>query len=229
MSLAWKQAYLEPVVVLLSFSVLWLVYHYSFLTSGMKSFCQRLSGRIPNIYLSSIVRRASGVVLLGLFPFMIGTIILKRQPGELGLSLSIPPIFFAPASALCALLFPVLFVNAKTPGALKKVPEQWDTGYILINSLCWIPYLIAYEFCMRGFLLLSLARSMGAWPAIFTMTAIYMAVHLSEEKGEAAGSLIMGIIFGIFALITKSILIPIIVHIYIALTTDLLALRSKTR
>jgi membrane protease YdiL (CAAX protease family) len=90
-------------------------------------------------------------------------------------------------------------------------------------------YLIAYEFCIRGFLLFSFVKIMDPWPSIFLMTSIYTIIHLNRGRGEASGCIVMGFIFGVVVLYTQSILLPIMIHIYIALTTDTLLIKNIHR
>jgi len=218
-SLGWKPEHLETIVVLLSFSILYLIYHYSILLQLFNSLLKILNKKEISSE-SSIARKVSGVLLLGLCPFLIATLALKRQPDELGIYLLIKGFYFIPASIICALMFPVLQKGSKTLRDSRRIYREQRK--FLIDLILWIPYVITYEFCLRGFLLFTLEQAVGSWPAIATVTAIYTAIHLTREKGEAAGSLIMGIIFGFFALSTRSIIIPIIIHTYIAITTDLL-------
>lgn len=223
-SLGWKPENVETIVVLLSFAILYLTYHYSLLLPGFSSLSKRLIGKEISSE-SSIAKKVSGVLLLGVCPFIIGTLALKKQPEELGIYPLLNGLYLIPASIICALMFPVLLKGSKTLRESRNTPGE--PGKFRINLILWIPYVIAYEFCLRGFLLFPLERVMGSWPAIATVTAIYTAIHLPGEKGEAAGSLIMGIIFGFFALSTGSITIPIIIHTYIAITTELLMHRKE--
>jgi membrane protease YdiL (CAAX protease family) len=215
----WKPEHFETIVVLLSFSILYLIYHYSILLQLFNSLLKIFNKKEISSE-SPIARKVSGVLLLGLFPFLIATLVLKRQPDELGISLLINGFYFIPVFIICALIFPVLLRGSKTLRDSRTIYRE--KGKFLIDLILWIPYIIAYEFSLRGFLLFPLEQAIGSWPAIATVTAIYTAIHLTREKSEAAGSLIMGIIFGFFALSTRSIIIPIIIHTYIAITTELL-------
>lgn len=223
-SLGWKQEHLDIIVVLLSFTILYLIYHYSLLLSGSRFILKRLIRRELDSE-SLIEKKVSGVLLLGLCPFIIGMLALKKQPEELGLFLSINKLYLIPAFIICAIMFPVLLKGSKTLRGSRRI--YLEHSKFSANLLLWIPYIIAYEFCLRGFLLFPLERAIGSWPAIATVTAIYTAIHLHREREEAAGSLIMGLIFGFFALSTRSIIIPVIVHLYIAISTELLMQRKK--
>lgn len=223
-SLGWKQEHLDIIVVLLSFTILYLIYHYSLLLSGSRFILKRLIRREFGSE-TLIGKKVSGILLLGLCPFIIGMLALKKQPDELGLFLSINKLYLIPAFIICALMFPVLLKGSKTLKGSRRI--YLEHSKFRANLILWIPYIIAYEFCLRGFLLFPLERAIGSWPAIATVTAIYTAIHLHRERGEAAGSLIMGLIFGFFALSTRSIIIPVIVHLYIAISTKLLMQKKK--
>ena len=229
--LDWRPESLEIAVIFLSFTLFYLLFHFEVIEAFFRwvNFGSKTSNQVASVFLHRIL----GAVLLGVIPAVCARIIVKKTLSEYGFTLSFSPWLLLVAFALCALLFPVLYFYSRSPEAAENAPqarpEKWSTALVLLNASTWVMYLIAYELCMRGYILLSLARNMGGWPAIIVMTAIYTAIHLPKGRGEAAGATAIGIVFGVLTLYAGSIFIAVIIHAYVALTTDMLMIVKQRR
>jgi membrane protease YdiL (CAAX protease family) len=233
MNLTWHPHYFEPVFAVCSFIVLYIVYHYNFshfLIRAVSAILKNLFHVDTGNRVHILLERAIGFVLFGLIPFLSIFFVLEGTPYEYGFALVENPLFYVSALILCALLFPVLLAFSKTPEAEKNsplsCPEGLTAGLVIWHVFSRVLYLTGYEFLIRGYLLFTLARFMNAWPAIFVVTALYTCIHIEKGKGEAIGSFLMGIVFGLLALMSGSVLIPLLVHAYIAVVVDILVLRQ---
>jgi membrane protease YdiL (CAAX protease family) len=84
---------------------------------------------------------------------------------------------------------------------------------------------IALEFFFRGFLLQGLRRALGA-NAIFVMIVPYCMIHYGKPMAETFGAIIAGLILGTLAMRTRSIWGGVLIHVGVATTMDVLALRG---
>lgn len=84
---------------------------------------------------------------------------------------------------------------------------------------------VALEFFFRGFLLQGLRRVMGA-NAIFVMIVPYCMIHYGKPMAETFGAIIAGLILGTLAMRTRSIWGGVLIHVGVATTMDVLALRG---
>ncbi|MEO8548604.1 MAG: type II CAAX endopeptidase family protein [Kofleriaceae bacterium] len=84
---------------------------------------------------------------------------------------------------------------------------------------------IALEFFFRGFILQGLRKVMGA-NAVFVMIVPYCMIHYGKPLPETLGAIGAGLILGTLAIRTKSIWGGVLIHIGVALTMDVLALRG---
>jgi phosphatidylglycerophosphate synthase len=82
----------------------------------------------------------------------------------------------------------------------------------------------ALEFFFRGFFVLGLGRSIGR-AAIFIAMVPYCMLHYHKPPLEAFAAIIAGVALGEVAYRTRSIAGGVIVHISVAATMELLALR----
>jgi len=84
---------------------------------------------------------------------------------------------------------------------------------------------MSLEFFFRGFLLQGLRRALGA-NAIFVMIVPYCMIHYGKPMPETLGAIGAGLILGTLAMRTKSIWGGVLIHIGVATTMDVLALRG---
>jgi len=84
---------------------------------------------------------------------------------------------------------------------------------------------LALEFFFRGFLLQGLRRALGA-NAIFVMLVPYCMIHFGKPLPETLGALGAGLILGTLAMRTRSIWGGVLIHVGVATTMDVLALRG---
>ena len=84
---------------------------------------------------------------------------------------------------------------------------------------------VALEFFFRGFILQGLRRALGA-NAIFVMLVPYCMIHYGKPVPETLGAIAAGLVLGTLAMRTKSIWGGVLIHIGVATTMDVLALRG---
>lgn len=233
MVLMWNADYREPVVAVASFTILYLFYQFGILSPGFRVFINKLRGKRIDQASAVFLQRGAGGLLFGLIPALVSMLYFKRPLKDYGFAFSLPVSSILLIVGVSLLLFPLLFLYTRYPAVNKKIPhaqpERWDALYFLENALSWGFYLVGYEFCLRGFLLFTLSRSMGDWPSIAVVTSIYTCIHIPKGAGEAGGSLLMGVLFGLLSISTKTIWIAIIIHLFIALSTDTSAILHRTR
>ena len=96
---------------------------------------------------------------------------------------------------------------------------------LLLWELLYIAQFVTLEMFFRGFMLHGLRRSFGA-NAIFVMMVPYFMIHFNKPMPEAVGAIGAGLILGTLAMRTRSIWGGAAIHVAVAVTMDLLALRA---
>ena len=84
---------------------------------------------------------------------------------------------------------------------------------------------LSLEIFFRGFILHGLRRALGA-NAIFVMIVPYCMIHFGKPMPETLGAIGAGLILGTLAMRTRSIWGGVLIHIGVAMTMDVLALRG---
>jgi len=131
---------------------------------------------------------------------------------------------------ILAFLIPVIFVAIYFASDMPDVRSEYPLAKSLLHehshlvfyeAAYVIFYYIAWEFYFRGVLLFGLKGRFGAFNAILIQTISSCLVHIGKPEGEIIGSIIVGVIFGIIALRTRSIWYVFILHALIGVLTDL--------
>ncbi len=223
--------HVETAVVVALFVLSYATFHRDILGAiFIRPFTNRLPEGKEQAY-TLFLRRFSTIFILGLIPSGIIFILFRRNPGENGFGLPDDPLWFLVGFVLCLIILPIMIPFIRKPNLGRTVPRAringWDRNDRTWNAISWTCYLVAYEAGLRGYVLFTLMRSVGVWPAILVMTALYVFIHLDKPWEEVLGSALMGPVFGLIALYSGSILIPWLMHSFIANTTDILALRHR--
>jgi len=167
-------------------------------------------------------------LLLGIIPLIIMKIGFNEQLAEYGITLgNVKTGFF-----LIAILYPLISIlllfpssNTKEMIAFYPLDKEATTSikaFVEYELLRAILFYTAWEFFFRGFMLFGLKKYVGNWLAICIQTIPSCLWHIGMPAGEIFASIFGGIMFGLIALKTKSIFYPLILHILIGLTLDLL-------
>ncbi|MEJ7602260.1 MAG: type II CAAX endopeptidase family protein [Kofleriaceae bacterium] len=128
-----------------------------------------------------------------------------------------------------AAIFPLVILASKTDTFRHTYPFYRMANRSRIDLWSWealyAVQFVALEFFFRGFLLQGLRRVMGA-NAIFVMIVPYCMIHYGKPMAETFGAIGAGLILGTLAMRTRSIWGGVLIHIGVATTMDVLALRG---
>lgn len=162
-----------------------------------------------------------------IIPLCVCKFILKIGLNELGLSFK---GFLPHLKWYLILILPMFFLIyyfAQSPEFLQQYPffkpKDWgSTNRFIIWELVYAIQFFCVEFFFRGFLMIP-AKRLGAM-AVFIMLMPYVMIHFTKPFPEAVGSFFGGLILGVIVLKTGSIWGGVLLHVFIAITMDLMAL-----
>jgi membrane protease YdiL (CAAX protease family) len=128
-----------------------------------------------------------------------------------------------------ALVLPAVLL-ASTKGSFRQTYPFYriaNRSYadLVMWELLYAVQFLALEFFFRGFLLQGLRRALGA-NAIFVMLVPYCMIHYGKPLPETLGAVGAGLILGTLAMRTRSIWGGVLIHVGVATTMDVLALRG---
>jgi membrane protease YdiL (CAAX protease family) len=89
----------------------------------------------------------------------------------------------------------------------------YEVGYLLL-------YYTAWEFLYRGLLFFPLLKGIGFIPAMAVTTTLSTLHHIGHPRSEIWGAFLGGVIFASIALVTRSIIYPILIHAMFGIVND---------
>lgn len=174
-------------------------------------------------------QRMLGVFCFGILPLLLLLFFSNKNLNYYGVNINNIDTSIYWILGLSPILIIMNFFNSKKPDNLSLYPQirtkRWSVNILILSSLTWVAYLLAYEFMFRGFLLFVSLQYLGVWPAIALNISIYSLVHVPKGMKEAIGALPLGIVLGIITVQTSSILLAFVVHIVLALSNEWFSLK----
>ena len=131
------------------------------------------------------------------------------------------------AMYLCFL--PVLIYASTTPAFRHTYPFYRMANRSPFDLWAWealyAAQFLSLEIFFRGFILKALRRRLGS-NAVFVMIVPYCMIHYGKPMPETLGAILAGVLLGTLAMRTKSIWGGVLIHVGVAMTMDVLALRG---
>jgi membrane protease YdiL (CAAX protease family) len=120
---------------------------------------------------------------------------------------------------------PLIFLGSRFPDLqaeypLAKILLQRHDLVFLYEAVYVLVYYFAWEFFFRGFLLFGLRERYGDMAAVMIQTVSSCLIHLGKPESEIIGSIVVGILFGVLALRTRSFWYVFFIHAAIGVLTD---------
>ncbi len=227
----WNPAAADLVMVWMAAAVLYLVYDRVFTPQWLEEWWKRRGVDSQEAQARGAVGSHlwGGLVLGG--GSVLAALLRGRSLSDVGWSLQKWEGAVLGAVASIVLLAPVLIRAAGTPAVQALHPRIRSLNLtprrVLWGALGWFGYLWGYETFFRGWLILYLVPGMDPWAAVASSTALYVYAHLGKPTPEAVGTVLMGGVFGAFALATGSVVGPFLLHFLISQTTEMAAARCR--
>jgi uncharacterized protein len=166
-------------------------------------------------------------LLMFLFPLLFIKFRLKTPLRNFGLSLGDKKFGFSMVLVVLPFVVaPLIYIGSRFPDLRAEYPlarillERHDL--VIWYELAYVIfYYVAWEFFFRGFLLFGLREKYGDMAAVMIQTISSCLIHLGKPESEIIGSIVVGILFGVIALRTRSIWYVFLIHAGIGVLTDL--------
>lgn len=131
---------------------------------------------------------------------------------------------------LTLILFPIIAGTILYPGSqtaemrafypFDKAAGDSVAAFLKLQLVRGLFFYSAWEFFFRGFMLFGLRKYLGDWLAICIQTIPSCLWHIGTPTGETFSSIVGGVLFGIIAVRTRSILWPLLLHYLIGVGLD---------
>jgi hypothetical protein len=131
--------------------------------------------------------------------------------------------------ALFGLMAPVIWLASRRPDFASLYPLVPSARASLATLLVWecayVVQFVALEAFFRGYLLFTCEARMG-WTAIPVMVVPYTMIHFHKPPLECLGAIGAGLVLGVLALRFRTFWGGALLHVLVALSMDLLAVRQ---
>jgi uncharacterized protein len=212
---------LKPGIIILV-STLILTFHRYF---GSSEFARNVFPGISD-YHASLFMFTAAFILLGIVPLLKVKFIFKESLAEYGFQIG----NWKTGVSQILILYPLisillLYPSSHTQEMINFYPLDSQAGSSVFSFLRFeimrvFLFYTVWEFFFRGFLLFGLRRYVGDWVAVCIQTIPSCLWHIGMPAGEIFASIFGGILFGMMALKSNSILYPFILHCLIGITLD---------
>lgn len=172
-------------------------------------------------------------LLLIVLPLVVARVGARLSPRDIGLKLA-GTARDAPVYLLLYLVFlPVLWWVSRDPHFQQTYPFYKPTAGVLaadflVFQAVYCVQFLGVELFFRGFLVLGLKRALGL-SSVLVMLAPYCMIHYYKPMPEALGSIAAGLLLGLLAWRTGTVVYGWFLHYAVALSMDLLALHQTDR
>jgi membrane protease YdiL (CAAX protease family) len=168
---------------------------------------------------------ASAFVLLGLIPALIVKFVFREPLSVYGVRLGDLSLG-GKAFAVVAPVMVLLSLSAsRMPEFLAQYPLNRAAGDGPLpfagHALAYLAFYAGWEFGFRGFVQCGLRDAMGEWNAILVQTAASSILHIGKPLGETLGAILGGLVWGVIAFRSRSLLVPVLTHWVLGLSLDL--------
>jgi membrane protease YdiL (CAAX protease family) len=222
---AFRGRQLKPTVILLVSPPL-LVTCASF--GSHEFYLKRLSPRLslwddPTVA-AAVYSFLASFLLLAVVPALVVKLVFREKLAHYGVQLGDRPrtlrtfLFWAPVFILSA------YIASSDPEILAVYPINRSAGASAsmfgFHAAMYLLFYLGREFYFRGFLQFGLRESMGEANAVLVQVLASVLFHLGKPTSEIYGSIFAGILWGVLAFRTRSLLSGLMQHLLLGLSLD---------
>lgn len=218
-----KDATLKPTIILISATIITAA-HRCF---GSMEFALEVFG-CGRCLTATFFVFGTAFLLMGIVPLMITHGLFKEHIRSYGICVG----KWKEGGVIVLTLLPViaallLYPASRTLEIQSYYPlarEGFDSmeNFLLLQFSRGVLFYTAWEFFFRGFMLFGLRKYVGDWMAICIQMIPQCLWHIGLPTGELFSSIASGILFGLMAIRTGSILWPFLLHYAIGVSLDIL-------
>jgi membrane protease YdiL (CAAX protease family) len=164
------------------------------------------------------------LVLMGIVPALIVKFVFRERLADYGFGFGIPIRTIRVTLLLTPVFIIAGYVASSGAGVRDEYPVNPTAGEsgiaFLYHAITYLAIYVGWEFYFRGFLQFGLKDAMGPANAILVQVLASCLLHIGKPTAELYAAILGGILWGILAYRTKSILPGMIQHYSMGLSVD---------
>lgn len=162
--------------------------------------------------------------LLGVVPALVITVVLRERLTDYGVGWGEPRRTWGTIAVLVPVFLLVAYTARSDASLLTKFPINPRAGesatMFALHAATYLLFYVGWEFHFRGYLLFGLRPSIGAANAVLLQTMASALLHIGSPAAETFGAILAGVLWGVLALWTRSLLSGLVQHFLLGLALD---------
>jgi membrane protease YdiL (CAAX protease family) len=167
----------------------------------------------------------SSFLLLGLVSLAFVGLVLREPLPSYGLAIGDWRFGLKALAVMAPLAVVLSALAARRPEFLAQYPLSKavcaSASAFLVHAAAYLAYYIGFEIFFRGLVQFGLRERLGDWYAILVQTGFSCLVHIGKPTGEIYGAIVGGLVFGIVAFRSRSLVYVIVAHWVLGIALDL--------
>jgi len=174
--------------------------------------------------IGAVIYFVSCLLLMGAAPVFIIKRVFGERLRDYGVGLGIRKrtlrsfLCFAPVFVLAG------YIGSKDASLVAKLPINPDAGesalLFVLHAATMLLFYVGWEFYFRGFMLFGLRDSLGEANAVLIQVLASALLHIGDPTSEAFGAVVAGLLWGMLAFRTQSILSGMGQHFLLGIAVD---------
>lgn len=228
-----KTVEFKPVFVLVSVAViLTLSYYYASPRFFRRHLADLFAGDSLAVFYRYVYWLVSRFFAQFVLPLLLVIFVLRERPRDYGVGLGDIRMGIKLTALFLVVMLPILWFATGFRSFIIKYPQcsmvKDDWVLFLIFQLCFVLYMIGWEFIWRGYMLFGLKKKFGFYAILIQMIP-FVILHFGKPAIESFAAIIAGIALGILAWRTNSFWYCVITHSSVMFFINLIAvLRYRT-
>lgn len=217
----------KPTIILLASSLLMVSWKY---LGSPECYLKHLSPRLAlwsdPVAAAAMYSFSMSLFLLGVVPALIVKLAFRESLADYGVQLGYR-MRTVRTFLLCA---PVVvfaaYLASGDPAVAARYPinesvRNWPRASVFgLHACTYIVFYLGWEFHFRGFLQFGLRESMGEANALLVQVLASTLLHIGTPTSEVYSAIIAGILWGLLAFRTRSLLSGFLQHCLLGITLD---------
>jgi membrane protease YdiL (CAAX protease family) len=179
----------------------------------------------------------AALFLFGLIPIGIVKWGFRERLADYGLRIGIAHrtlrtfLLAAPVLVVIAVLTgnnPAFYEVYPLNETIRPQHTEIDVNLFVVHAICYLGYYFGWEFLFRGFVQHGLSARCGISVALLVQTMASTMLHYGNPPGEIFGAIAAGLVWGLFAYRTRSILSGFGQHALLGITVDWMLIFGRT-
>jgi membrane protease YdiL (CAAX protease family) len=220
---AFRGRQLKPTVILLVSSVTLITWKCFASPQYLEPLARRLGFADPQAA-GAIASFVVALLLLGLLPALIVKLVFREKLADYGVRLGNRRRTVRSLLICAPIVLLIAYLSAGSASLRSEYPinplaRTAGWGFAL-HALTYLLFYLGYEFQFRGFVQHGLDESMGATNALFVQVLASVLFHLGKPVSEIYAAIVAGLLWGLLANRTRSLLSGTLQHYLLGISLD---------